>query len=154
WIAFLFFSFKFFCQKFQFPYFWNRLFFSFAKLLIKQYCLVIKIRSRHSMSIAKLYRVKDLVNYPARAGKVYVDRSGRTRTLSHREATIGLLMISASMVWNLTMRNDFPVSAYITANMPTWSENQIYHWLESKNRAELRLFYFPLSLSPVRLKYI
>ncbi|MEG1271924.1 MAG: AlpA family phage regulatory protein [Acinetobacter sp.] len=87
------------------------------------------------MSIAKLYRVKDLVNYPARAGKVYVDRSGRTRTLSHREVTTGLLNISESMLWKLVKRGDFPTPTYITASMPTWSEDQINEWLASKNRA-------------------
>lgn len=87
------------------------------------------------MSIVKLYRVKDLVNYPARAGKVYVDRSGRTRTLSHRDATTGLLNISESMLWKLVRRGDFPAPTYITASMPTWSENQINEWLTSKNRA-------------------
>ena len=87
------------------------------------------------MSIAKLYRVKDLVNYPARAGKVYVDRSGRTHTLSHLDATTGLLNISESMLWKLVRRGDFPAPTYITASMPTWSENQINEWLASKNRA-------------------
>lgn len=87
------------------------------------------------MSIAKLYRVKDLVNYPAHAGKVYVDRSGRTRTLSHREAAIGFLNISESMLWKLVKRGDFPAPTYITASMPAWSEDQINLWLQSKNRA-------------------
>ena len=87
------------------------------------------------MSITKLYRVKDLVNYPARAGKVFVDRSGRTRNRSHREATIGLLNISESMLWKLVKRGDFPAPTYITASMPTWSEDQISQWIASKNRA-------------------
>ena len=46
------------------------------------------------MSIAKLYRVKDLVNYPARAGKVSVASSGRVRRYTPREASIGLLNLS------------------------------------------------------------
>lgn len=87
------------------------------------------------MSIAKLYRVKDLVNYPARAGNVYVDRSGRIRKLFPREASIGLLNISESMLWKLVKRGDFPAPTYITASMPTWSEHQINQWIESKNRA-------------------
>lgn len=87
------------------------------------------------MSIAKLYRVKDLVNYPARAGKVFVDRSGRTRKLSHRDASTGLLNMSESMFWKLVKRGDFPSPTYITASMPTWSEEQIKEWLANKNRA-------------------
>lgn len=66
------------------------------------------------MAIAKRYRVKDLVNYPARAGKVSVDCSGRIRKFSHREASIGLLNISESMLWKLVKRGDFPAATYIT----------------------------------------
>ena len=86
------------------------------------------------MSIAKRYRVKDLVNYPARAGKVSVDRSGRIRKRSHREASIRLLNLSESMLWKLVKRGDFLAPTYITASMPTWSDSQINEWLARKNR--------------------
>jgi hypothetical protein len=42
------------------------------------------------------YRVKDLVNYPERLAKDYVDRGGRHRRLSHKPATKGLLNIAES----------------------------------------------------------
>ena len=87
------------------------------------------------MSIAKLYRVKDLVNYPARAGKVSIASSGRVRRYTPREASIGLLNMSESMFWKLVKRGDFPAPTYITKSMPIWSEEKINQWLESKNSA-------------------
>ncbi|MDC5148647.1 helix-turn-helix transcriptional regulator [Acinetobacter baumannii] len=79
------------------------------------------------------YRVKDLVNYPERAAKDYVDRSGRRRRLSHKPASKGLLNIAESTFWKMIRRGDFPQPIYLTASMPTWTESQIKGWLESKS---------------------
>ncbi|HDV0648462.1 TPA: AlpA family phage regulatory protein [Acinetobacter baumannii] len=79
------------------------------------------------------YRVKDLVNYPERAAKDYVDRSGRRRRLSHKPASKGLLNIAESTFWKMILRGDFPKPIYLTASMPTWTESQIKAWLESKS---------------------
>lgn len=78
------------------------------------------------------YRVKDLVNYPERAAKDYVDRGGRRRRLSYKPASKGLLNIAESTFWKMIRRGDFPKPIYLTASMPTWTESQIKAWLESK----------------------
>lgn len=79
------------------------------------------------------YRVKDLVNYPERAAKDYVDRGGRRRRLSYKPASKGLLNIAESTFWKMIRRGDFPKPIYLTASMPTWTESQIKAWLESKS---------------------
>lgn len=82
--------------------------------------------------IEKYYRVRDLVNYPERPAKDYVDRSGRRRRLSHKPASTGLLNIAESTFWKMIRRGDFPEPTYLTASMPTWKESQIKQWLEQK----------------------
>ena len=84
------------------------------------------------MSIERLYRVKDLVNYPDRPAKDYLDRSGRRRKISYKPATKGLLNIAESTFWKMIRRGDFPEPTYLTSSMPTWSEAQINRWLQSK----------------------
>ena len=64
------------------------------------------------------YRVKDLVNYPERPAKDYVDRGGRHRRLSYKPATKGLLNIAESTFWKMVRRGDFPEPTYLTASMP------------------------------------
>ncbi|EHF3479158.1 MULTISPECIES: AlpA family transcriptional regulator [Acinetobacter] len=83
--------------------------------------------------IEKRYRVKELVNYPERPAKDYIDRSGRRRRLSHKPASKGLLNIAESTFWKMIRRGDFPQPIYLTASMPTWTESQIQGWLEAKN---------------------
>ena len=78
------------------------------------------------------YRVKDLVNYPERPAKDYIDRGGRRRKLSHKPASKGLLNIAESTFWKMIRRGDFPEPTYLTASMPTWAESQIIEWLELK----------------------
>lgn len=78
------------------------------------------------------YRVKDLVNYPERPAKDYVDRSGRRRRLSYKPVSKGLLNIAESTFWKMIRRGDFPEPTYLTASMPTWAESQIKEWLEQK----------------------
>lgn len=78
------------------------------------------------------YRVKDLVNYPERPAKDYVDRGGRHRRLSYKPAAKGLLNIAESTLWKMIRRGDFPEHTYLTASMPTWAESQINEWLERK----------------------
>jgi predicted DNA-binding transcriptional regulator AlpA len=82
--------------------------------------------------IEKRYRVKDLVNYPERPAKDYVDRGGRHRRLSYKPAAKGLLNIAESTFWKMIRRGDFPEPTYLTASMPTWAESQINEWLERK----------------------
>lgn len=82
--------------------------------------------------IDKRYRVKDLVNYPERPAKDYIDRSGRHRRLSYKAATKGLLNIAESTFWKMIRRGDFPKPTYLTASMPTWTESQIVEWLKQK----------------------
>jgi len=82
--------------------------------------------------IEKRYRVKDLVNYPERQAKDYVDRGGRRRRLSHKPATKGLLNLAESTFWKMIRRGDFPEPTYLTRSMPTWTESQIKAWLEHK----------------------
>ncbi|MCK0913914.1 AlpA family phage regulatory protein [Acinetobacter pittii] len=82
--------------------------------------------------IEKRYRVKDLVNYPERLAKDYVDRKGRRRRVSHKAASKGLLNIAESTFWKMIRRGDFPSPVYLTASMPTWTESQINDWLEQK----------------------
>ncbi|ENW80041.1 hypothetical protein F908_02238 [Acinetobacter sp. NIPH 284] len=82
--------------------------------------------------IQKHYRVKDLVNYPERLARDYIDRSGRRRRISHKPATKGLLNIAESTLWKMVARGDFPTPTYLTASMPTWTENQINNWLEQR----------------------
>ncbi|HAV5345726.1 TPA: AlpA family phage regulatory protein [Acinetobacter baumannii] len=82
--------------------------------------------------IEKRYRVKDLVNYPERPAKDYVDRSGRRRRISHKPASKGLLNVAESTFWKMIRRGDFPAPIYLTASMPTWTESQINEWLEQK----------------------
>lgn len=83
--------------------------------------------------IEKRYRVKELVNYPERPAKDYIDRSGRRRRLSHKPASKGLLNIAESTFWKMIRRGNFPQPIYLTASMPTWTESQIQGWLEAKN---------------------
>ena len=83
--------------------------------------------------IEKRYRVKELVNYPERPAKDYIDRSGRRRRLSHKPASKGLLNIAESTFWKMIRRGDFPQPIYLTASMLTWTESQIQGWLEAKN---------------------
>ena len=82
--------------------------------------------------IEQHYRVKDLVNYPERPAKDYVDRCGRRRKLSYKPATKGILNIAESTFWKMIRRGDFPEPTYLTASMPTWAESQIIEWLELK----------------------
>ena len=82
--------------------------------------------------IEQHYRVKDLVNYPERHAKDYVDRGGRRRKLSYKPATKGILNIAESTFWKMIRRGDFPEPTYLTASMPTWAESQIIEWLELK----------------------
>ena len=82
--------------------------------------------------LERRFRVKDLVNYPARTAKDYVDRKGRRRRLSYKHATKGLLNVAESTFWKMIRRGDFPEPTYLTASMPTWSESQINAWLEQK----------------------
>lgn len=84
------------------------------------------------MSIERLYRVKDLVNYPDRQAKDYLDRSGRRRKISYKPAAKGLLNIAESTFWKMIRRGDFPEPTYLTDSMPTWTEAQINQWLQSK----------------------
>lgn len=72
------------------------------------------------------YRVKDLVNYPKRQAKDYLDRRGRYRRLSHKSATKGLLNVAESNFWKMLRHDDFPEPTYLTASIPTWAESQIY----------------------------
>lgn len=83
--------------------------------------------------IEKRYRVKELVNYPERPAKVYIDRSGRRRRLSHRPATKGLLNLAESTFWKMVRKGDFPPPTYLTASMPTWTESQINTWLKARS---------------------
>ncbi|MFX7659112.1 AlpA family phage regulatory protein [Acinetobacter baumannii] len=82
--------------------------------------------------IEQHYRVKDLVNYPERPAKDYVDRGARRRKLSYKPATKGILNIAESTFWKMIRRGDFPEPTYLTASMPTWAESQIIEWLELK----------------------
>ena len=82
--------------------------------------------------IEQHYRVKDLVNYPERPAKDYVDRGTRRRKLSYKPATKGILNIAESTFWKMIRRGDFPEPTYLTASMPTWAESQIIEWLELK----------------------
>jgi len=79
------------------------------------------------------YRVRDLVNYPERPAKDYVDRGGRRRRLSNKSASKGLLNIAESTFWKMVRRGEFPAPTYLTSSMPTWTESQIHEWLEQKN---------------------
>ncbi|MEM9993334.1 MAG: AlpA family phage regulatory protein [Acinetobacter pittii] len=83
--------------------------------------------------IEKRYRVKDLVNYPERQAKDYIDRGGRHRRVSYKPASKGLLNIAESTFWKMIRRGDFPEPTYLTGSMPTWTESQINAWLEAKN---------------------
>ncbi|MEG2723901.1 MAG: AlpA family phage regulatory protein [Acinetobacter sp.] len=85
--------------------------------------------------IERRYRVKDLVNSPERPAKDYIDRGGRHRRLSYKPAAKGLLNIAESTFWKMIRRGDFPEPTYLTASMPTWTENQINSWLGQKNKA-------------------
>ena len=78
------------------------------------------------------YRVKDLVNYPERPAKDYIDRGGRHRRLSYKPAAKGWLNIAESTLWKMIRRGDFPEPTYLTASMPSWAESQIIEWLERK----------------------
>lgn len=80
------------------------------------------------------YRIKDLVNYPERLKKDYVDRKGRKRQLSHKPASKGLLNIAESTLWKMIRRGDFPEPIYLTASIPTWTESQITTWLTTRNK--------------------
>lgn len=82
--------------------------------------------------LERRYRVMDLVNYPERPAKNYIDRSGRNRKLSYKPATKGLLNIAESTFWKMIRRGDFPEPIYLTANLPTWEESQIKTWLKTK----------------------
>ncbi|WP_368567099.1 helix-turn-helix transcriptional regulator [Acinetobacter junii] len=82
--------------------------------------------------IPKHYRVKDLVNYPERLARDYIDRSGRRRRTSYKPATKGLLNIAESTLWKMIRRGDFPSPTYLTSSMPTWTEVQINNWLKQK----------------------
>mgnify|MGYP001575905117 CR=1 FL=1 len=84
------------------------------------------------LSIEHRYRVKDLVNYPDRPAKDYVDPSGRRRKISFKPATRGLLNIAESTFWKLIRRGDFPEPLYLTSSMPTWTASQINDWLLKK----------------------
>ncbi|MEB3755187.1 AlpA family phage regulatory protein [Acinetobacter sp. MD2(2019)] len=84
------------------------------------------------------YRVKELVNYPERLAKDYIDRSGRRRRVSYKPATKGLLNIAESTFWKMIRRGDFPEPVYLTASMPTWAESQINLWLNSKKADDTR----------------
>ena len=83
--------------------------------------------------LERRYRVKDLVNYPERQAKDYIDRGGRHRRLSQKPATKGLLNVAESTFWKMIRRGDFPEPTYLTASMPTWAESQIIEWLELKD---------------------
>ena len=80
------------------------------------------------------YRVKDLVNYPERSAKDYVDRGGRHRRLSHKPATKGLLNIAESTFWKMVRSGDFPKPTYLTSSIPTWAESQISIWLRARSK--------------------
>ena len=64
------------------------------------------------------YRVKDLVNYPERPAKDYVDRGGRRRRVSYKPATKGLLNIAESTFWKMIRRGDFHVSIIFFYRFP------------------------------------
>lgn len=81
------------------------------------------------------YRVKDLVNYPERPAKDYIDRSGRRRRVTQKSTTKGLLNVAESTFWKMIRRGDFPAPTYLTPSMPTWSESQINDWLRQKLNA-------------------
>lgn len=83
------------------------------------------------------FRVKELVNYPERPAKDYVDRAGRRRRVSYKPATKGLLNIAESTFWKMVRRGDFPEPTYLTASMPTWAESQINLWLSSKKADQI-----------------
>lgn len=82
--------------------------------------------------LERRYRVKDLVNYPERQAKDYIDRGGRRRRLSQKPATKGLLNVAESTFWKMIRRGDFPEPTYLTASMPTWAESQIIEWLDKR----------------------
>jgi prophage regulatory protein len=82
--------------------------------------------------LERRFRVKDLVNYPERPAKDYIDRSGRRRRITYKPAVKGLLNLAESTFWKMIRRGDFPEPTYLTASMPTWSESQINAWLEQK----------------------
>lgn len=65
-----------------------------------------------SKMLESRYRVKDLVNYPERPAKDYVDRSGRRCKVSYKPASKGLLNITESTFWKMVRRGDFPESTF------------------------------------------
>ena len=82
--------------------------------------------------LERRFRVKDLVNYPARPANDYVDRKGRRSRLPYQPAPKGIFKVAESPFWRMIRRGDFPEPTYLTASMPTWSESQINAWLEQK----------------------
>lgn len=76
--------------------------------------------------LERRYRVKDLVNYPERQAKDYIDLDVHHRRLSHKSATKGSLNVAESTFWKMIHHCDFPEPTYLTASIPTRAESQIY----------------------------
>lgn len=81
------------------------------------------------------YRVKDLVNYPERSAKEFVDKKGRYRKATHKPASKGLLNIAECTLWKWVKAGKFPKPTYLTGATPTWTAGEINTWLEQRKQA-------------------
>lgn len=80
-------------------------------------------------------RMSDLANQPERKDKVYVTRSGRTRTIKAQSAKRGITGFSAKHIYHLINEGSFPAPRKI-GRASVWRMSEINKWLDSHDHKE------------------
>ncbi|MFC2994289.1 helix-turn-helix transcriptional regulator [Acinetobacter sichuanensis] len=84
----------------------------------------------------RFLRIKDLANYPEKQATTHTYKSGinkgKTKNISARPASQGLIGVSDKTIWQWVKRGEFPPPIKLTDSVTVWRLSEIQAWMQSK----------------------
>ena len=89
-----------------------------------------------SLTQDQFLRIKDLANFPAKQASIYTYKSGaskgKTKNISARPASKGMVGVSDKTIWQWVKRGAFPAPVKRYHSVTVWRLSDVQTWMQSK----------------------
>ena len=81
-------------------------------------------------------RIKDLANFPANQATIHTYKSGvsngKTKNISARSASKGMVGVSDKTIWQWVKRGEFPAPVKLSDSVTVWRLSDVQAWMQSR----------------------
>ena len=81
-------------------------------------------------------RIKDLANFPAKQATIHTYKSGvskgKTKNISARSASKGMVGVSDKTIWQWVKRGEFPAPVKLSDSVTVWRLSDVQAWMQSR----------------------